>query len=897
VFVCFLLTTQVYSQGINWRINGNNNIGEDHFIGSTDSSDFIIRTNNTDRIRVRANGATIIYDSLRILGPLLLGENTLEFSNNVNISGYGTTDRISSNSNSINFTGRVYTINPPPNDVLYHSGIKIGIGTQSPAHQLHLHSGMGQDNPQPSYTAYTNTNIGSSSTNGFLTGIETDGTAIINQQEDKNLSFFTGSGANNALRMTIIGTSTNRGFIGIGTASPRRELDLRGNLLINSDNSTGLQSQLTVRQTTNPISGSSVVLNSLAADFRQHNTSNGQASGIKFTIGNANSYTGTAAIIAERTGGWSQGKLHFAVNDSGSSGKTSIPIFMTIDGPSGGFVGIGTTNPQAKLDVQGDIIGENIYGEKAVFDTIETDIVSINKLLVNDNLGIGTQLPMRNLHFSEEVDEPVRKRSINTIVDIDSLFIELPVATRDSIAVNNEAFGGVRLSATYNSDFSNWDIQPTVSTYSGIYDNMPTSLNFESAVTQNTVLTLQDNGAVGIGTVSPESRLHVNNGNLSITNGVFNLENALQISVSNECLLPSGTVWALLEAKAPSNCSGGHKFLTKEGSNPSLIRMTILGNGFIGIGTEEPTAQLHTTGTVRFENFSDGLLAVDENGDIFVNNNINNVWSVNNDHIYNNNSSNVGVGTDYPSYKLDIRGGNLHVNNQLLFGNPSANNNLIHGEYKPMIFSSSSSGSSFFPGSSWLVLQSGSSDSQTRGIIFATCAGNDQVAERMRIDGEGKIGIGTASPQALLHLSANSFSDNFLLLENNSVAIFEVSDIGKVRVRDDLEVEGVIRSAEEVVVETFTWADFVFESTYKLQPFSERMQLIKTQKHLPNIRPESEILENGVPISETLKGLLQNVEEMYLYMDEMQTTMTELNEKLRQLEAENKALKAKIEGK
>ncbi|HDR91119.1 MAG TPA: hypothetical protein ENN75_02600, partial [candidate division Zixibacteria bacterium] len=117
--------------------------------------------------------------------------------------------------------------------------------------------------------------------------------------------------------------------------------------------SSGEQAHLNVRQTTNPMNGSDITLANLAADFRQSSSSTGYGSGIKFTVGNADSYTGTAAIVAERTGSWSQGKLHFAVNDVGASGKTDIPIVMTIDGPAGGNVGIGTMSPasSAALDV------------------------------------------------------------------------------------------------------------------------------------------------------------------------------------------------------------------------------------------------------------------------------------------------------------------------------------------------------------------------------------------------------------------------------------------------------------------------------------------------------------------------------------------------------------------
>ncbi|HDQ15482.1 MAG TPA: hypothetical protein ENN45_00305 [Bacteroidetes bacterium] len=145
------------------------------------------------------------------------------------------------------------------------------------------------------------------------------------------------------------------GYVGIGTATPRNKLDVRGDVSINDGGSMGLQSHLTVRQTTNPISGTTILLANLSADFRQNLASTGYGSGIKFTVGNSDSYTGTAAIVAERTGSWSQGKLHFAVNNLGTSGKTDIPIYMTIDGPAGGHVGIGTTNPTAQLHTTGSV--------------------------------------------------------------------------------------------------------------------------------------------------------------------------------------------------------------------------------------------------------------------------------------------------------------------------------------------------------------------------------------------------------------------------------------------------------------------------------------------------------------------------------------------------------------
>ncbi len=123
-------------------------------------------------------------------------------------------------------------------------------------------------------------------------------------------------------------------------------------LMLNGATTTGQQSNLVIRQTTNPVNSTrdSVILANLGLDIRQNAATSYYGSGLKFTVGNASTYTGTAAIYAERTGGWSSGDLHFAVCDAGVTDKTALPIRMTIKNT--GKVGIGTTTPTAQLEVQ-----------------------------------------------------------------------------------------------------------------------------------------------------------------------------------------------------------------------------------------------------------------------------------------------------------------------------------------------------------------------------------------------------------------------------------------------------------------------------------------------------------------------------------------------------------------
>ena len=91
-----------------------------------------------------------------------------------------------------------------------------------------------------------------------------------------------------------------------------------------------------------------------------------------------------------------------------------------------------------------------------------------------------------------------------------------------------------------------------------------------------------------------------------------------------------------------------------------------------------------------------------------------------------------------------------------------------------------------------------------------------------------------------------------------------------------LAVKGAIR-ADRVKVYT-TWADFVFEKEYKLPTLEEVESHIKEKGHLKDIPSAKEVEENGIELGEMNKRLLQKVEELTLYV-------IELNKEVKQLKA------------
>jgi hypothetical protein len=92
-----------------------------------------------------------------------------------------------------------------------------------------------------------------------------------------------------------------------------------------------------------------------------------------------------------------------------------------------------------------------------------------------------------------------------------------------------------------------------------------------------------------------------------------------------------------------------------------------------------------------------------------------------------------------------------------------------------------------------------------------------------------------------------------------------------------LDVAGPIR-ANEIDVNT-TGADFVFEKDYQLKSISELEQFINKNKHLPDIPSANEVQKNGVELGKMNTILLQKIEELTLYIIELQKQVEELKSK------------------
>ncbi len=215
----------------------------------------------------------------------------------------------------------------------------------------------------------------------------------------------------------------------------------------------------------------------------------------------------------------------------------------------------------------------------------------------------------------------------------------------------------------------------------------------------------------------------------------------------------------------------------------------------------------------------------------------------------------VGIGTTNPSQKLSVTGvtltNGLRIPGRYTFGQgesgieieiPSGSYNVIRG-YN----GSQHLGAVHFFDDTWGSGSPSSSAGSTNisGLTAVTIGTWSSPAAYFR-SSDGFVGIGTTSPNEKLHVNGN------------------------------------IRANGQV-----GWPDFVFESSYQLKPLEKVEKFINEQGHLEDIPTQEDVLKNGIDLTEMDALLLQKIEELTLYM-------IELNKRVESLEKENKELKRKL---
>ncbi|PJJ83553.1 hypothetical protein [Mucilaginibacter auburnensis] len=190
------------------------------------------------------------------------------------------------------------------------------------------------------------------------------------------------------------------------------------------------------------------------------------------------------------------------------------------------------------------------------------------------------------------------------------------------------------------------------------------------------------------------------------------------------------------------------------------------------------------------------------------------------------NTGKVGIGTVSPLSQIHVSGTVAGgVANSALFGNTDASNGATARIY--LSGSDKTTRSAFIEG-----INVAAGNNNEHALAFGTSSPSSSPVERMRIDQNGNVGIGTTNP--------NGYK---------------------------LAVNGKIRT-KEVRVEVANWPDYVFKPSYSLPTLVEVKRHIGKIGHLPGIPSAQETERSGVDVGEMNSLLLKKVEELTLYLIE-----------------------------
>jgi hypothetical protein len=305
--------------------------------------------------------------------------------------------------------------------------------------------------------------------------------------------------------------------------------------------------------------------------------------------------------------------------------------------------------------------------------------------------------------------------------------------------------------------------------------------------------------------------------------------------------------------------------------------------------------------------------------------------------------SNVGIGTNAPTVKLHIKN---NVSSELLrlentlntgFGkftlfNDNASNYATFTKYGSAYASGVAGFTTQFPFANMLSFGNNNgplfiSNSGAIGISMYKAGAN---ILKFNVNyNTGNVGIGgSAVPMSMVHINSAVSGDTMritnsttghtaadglefrttgnaasilnrenstLELGTNNVASVKINQNGSVLIGNTntptgykLFVEqGILTEKIKVAVKnTAEWSDYVFANNYKLLPLTEVEEYIQSNSHLPGVPSAAEVVNEGINVAKMDAKLLEKIEELTLYIIEM-------NKRIENLEKENKELKGK----
>lgn len=272
----------------------------------------------------------------------------------------------------------------------------------------------------------------------------------------------------------------------------------------------------------------------------------------------------------------------------------------------------------------------------------------------------------------------------------------------------------------------------------------------------------------------------------------------------------------------------------------------------LGIGTTSPHATLHLHSTyytgkgyvtdIIMTNTATGNTSTD-GFRIWQQDNVARISQLEKANLYLQNNSKgfvldtngyFGYNTNYPKQRIHVVDGNIMISRTSARAPGSTNGSLLFGGD---VVDSCSRGD-------WGIEYVNSTD-EGYGLNFwrpaTQCHTGFNYA--LFLGDDGNVGIGTNTPQAKLSVNGNVCAKEVRVSLSGSPC----------------------------------WPDYVFAQDYDLMKISDLRSYVQQNHHLPGVPSAAEVEENGVELGATTEILLQKIEEMTLYI-------LQLEERVQQLE-------------